>query len=109
MTSTIKAICPTCGKIDLTPPDVSLRVCTYADLAYYEFSCPGCKNIVRKPADDHDVSKLVSVGVLKEDWDVPAEALETHTGPAFTYDDVLDLHEALKRTEYLALLANQTR
>jgi hypothetical protein len=103
--TTIKASCPSCGEIELTPADVSLMVCSHAPLSYYAFTCPGCSDEVRKPADDHVVSLLVSGGVPATVWDVPAEALEPRTGPALTYDDLLDLALRLESTDLLAPVA----
>jgi len=41
--TTIKASCPTCGEVELTPADVSLMVCSHAPLSYYAFDCKiGC-------------------------------------------------------------------
>lgn len=93
--TTIKASCPMCGEVELTDHDIDLRVCSHAPLSYYAFICPGCRDEVRKPADDHVVSLLMSGGVTAHVWEVPKEAMEPHTGPALTYDDLLDLHQAL--------------
>jgi hypothetical protein len=103
--TTIKASCPSCGEVELTPADVSLMVCSHAPLSYYSFACPGCHDEVRKPADDHVVSLLVSGGVPATVWDVPAEALEPRTGPALTYDDLLDLALQLAGNDLLAQVA----
>jgi predicted RNA-binding Zn-ribbon protein involved in translation (DUF1610 family) len=103
--TTIKASCPTCGEVELTPPDVSLLVCSSAPLSYYSFSCPTCRLEVRKPADDHIVSLLVSGGVPARVWDVPAEALETKAGPRLSYDDLLDFALHLGDTDLLAASA----
>ncbi len=88
--TTIKASCPDCGEVELTPPDVSLMVCSCAPLSYYAFTCNQCNTEVRKPADDHVVSLLVSGGVPAQVWDLPDEALEPKSGPPISYDDVLD-------------------
>ncbi len=54
--TTIKASCPTCGEVELTPADVSLMVCSHAPLSYYAFDLPdAAPDEVRKPADDHVV------------------------------------------------------
>lgn len=98
----IKASCPSCGEVELTPADVSLMVCSYAPLSYYAFTCTGCHHEVRKPADDHVVSLLVSGGVPATVWEVPAEALEPRTGPALSYDDLLDFALGLGETDLLA-------
>lgn len=86
--TTIKATCPVCGDVDLTPHDVRLTVAESAGWATYTFRCSGCNDDIEKPADDEVVALLSSAGVVVDR--VPAEALEGHSGPAFTYDDVLD-------------------
>ncbi len=103
--TTIKATCPACGEIELTPRDVSLMVCTQAALSYYAFDCPTCHGNVRKPADDHVVSLLVSGGITATVWDLPAEAREVKTGARLTYDDLLDFALHLGSTDLLAGLA----
>ncbi len=100
--TTIKASCPTCGEVELTPADVALMVCSHAPLSYYAFCCPTCSEEVRKPADDHVVSLLVSGGVPAQVWDVPAEVLEPRSGAALTYDDLLDFALHLGSSDLLA-------
>jgi len=102
----IKASCPTCGEVELTPADVALMVCSHAPLSYYAFQCSGCSTEVRKPADDHVVSLLVSGGVPATVWEIPAEALEAHQGPVLSYDDLLDFCLNLGETEFLAAVAD---
>ncbi|MCW2777644.1 MAG: hypothetical protein JWN17_1369 [Frankiales bacterium] len=106
--TTIKASCPTCGEVELTPADVALMVCSHAPLSYYAFHCTTCSEEVRKPADDHVVSLLVSGGVPAQVWDLPAEALEPHTGPVLTYDDLLDFALQLGTGDLLAAIASET-
>ena len=103
--TTIKASCPTCGEVELTPADVSLMVCSHAPLSYYAFDCPTCADEVRKPADEHVVSLLVSGGVPASVWDLPGEALEVHDGPRLSYDDLLDFALQLGTTDLLAAAA----
>ena len=105
MMTTIKASCPTCGEVELTPAEVSLMVCRHAPLSYYAFTCTSCRDVVKKPADDHVVSLLVSGGVPAEVWDVPAEALEHKSGPRLSYDDLLDFALQLAELDLLADLA----
>ena len=106
MSTTIKASCPSCGEVELTPDDVSLMVCSTPALSYYAFDCPTCVTEVRKPADDHVVSLLVSGGVPAQVWDLPAEALEHKSGPPIGYDDLLDFALHLGSTDLLASLAS---
>ncbi len=103
--TTIKASCPTCGEVELTSPDIRLRVASHAPLSYYAFSCPKCRDEVRKPADDHVISLLMSGGVRPEMWEVPAEALEPKVGPLLSYDDLLDFVLHLNGHDLLAASA----
>lgn len=95
--TTIKATCPMCGDVDLAPSDVRLTVAGSSDgsahetgtgWARYTFTCSGCSDQVAKTADHEVVALLSSAGVQIDH--VPAEALEPRTGPALTYDDLLD-------------------
>ncbi|MHB8340082.1 MAG: hypothetical protein ACYDB7_02780 [Mycobacteriales bacterium] len=103
--TTIKATCPTCGEVDLTPEQVRLVVCGNGPLSYYGFDCPTCLEDIRKPADEHIVSLLTSGGVRPSVWSIPAEALEPHPGPALGYDDLLDFALQLASDDLLAALA----
>jgi hypothetical protein len=103
--TTIKASCPRCGEVELTAADMSLMVCTSAPLSYYAFRCPSCRDEVRKPADDHIISLLMSGGVKASVWEVPQEALEPRSGAALTYDDLLDFALQLGDHDYLAARA----
>ena len=103
--TTIKASCPTCGEVELTSNDVTLMVCSQAAMSYYAFTCPSCLDEVRKPADDHVISLLMSGGVKAEVWEIPAEAVEPKHGPALSYDDLLDFALQLGTADLLAALA----
>jgi hypothetical protein len=105
--TTIKATCPTCGEVELTHEDVRLMVCNEASLSYYAFDCPGCVHEVRKPADAHVISLLMSGGVSATVWEIPAEAQETKSGPALTYDDLLDFAMALSGIDEVAQHASR--
>jgi len=104
---TIKASCPRCGEVHLTPDDVALLVCRHAPLSYYRFRCPTCAVEVRKPADDHIVALLLSGGIPAQVWEPPAEVLEPRTGPVLDYDDLLDLALHLAQTDLLAAVAGE--
>ncbi len=106
--TTIKASCPSCGEVVLTPGDLTLMVCSHAQLSYYCFTCPDCTETVRKPADDHVVSLLMSGGVPATAWDIPGEALEVKEGPELTYDDLLDFALYLGTTDLLVSLVPLT-
>lgn len=103
--TTIKASCPTCGEVELTSADISMMVCNRAPLSYYAFTCPKCLDEVKKPADDHVISLLMSGGVKPTVWEVPAEAMEPKAGPQLSYDDLLDFALQLATDDLLAARA----
>lgn len=103
--TTIKASCPGCGDVELTPAHVQLVVCTVKSWSYYAFTCPECQETVRKPAGSDIVALLISGGVTAEPWTVPAEALEAHDGPTLSYDDVLDFALWLGSADLVAAAA----
>lgn len=112
--TTIKASCPCCGDVDLTPAQVRLVVCSVEDWSFYSFTCGTCRDVVRKPAAPQVVALLISGGVVAEDWTIPAEALEEHHGPQIGHDDVLDMVLALQQIDLIAeaaatQLARRTR
>ena len=103
--TTIKASCPSCGDVELTPQQVRLVVCSVKSWSYYAFTCTTCQDEVRKPAGRDVVALLISGGVVAEPWNVPAEALEEHAGEALSYDDVLDFALWLEQADMLAAAA----
>ncbi len=103
--TTIKASCPSCGDVELTPQQVRLVVCSVKSWSYYAFTCTTCLEEVRKPAGRDVVALLISGGVVAEPWAVPAEALEEHDGPALDYDDVLDFALWLDTADLVAAAA----
>ena len=97
--TTIKSTCPMCGDVDLTPRDVTVTVAERAGWATYSFECVSCHDTVEKPAEADVVRLLRSAGVRVVTVQIPAEALETHAGPALSYDDVLDFALLLEASE----------
>lgn len=98
--TTIRATCPQCGEVELTPDDIQLRVCTHAPASYYVFDCPLCTHEVRKTADDRVVQLLISGGVSATVWELPEELQEERAGPPFTFDDLLDFHVLLQSDDW---------
>ena len=109
--TTIKATCPECGDVDLTPADLVVTVlvlpsasptCAPAEQATYGFVCPECDEVVEKEAVPEVVRLLSGAGVLVERVQVPAEALEAHPNRPLTYDDLLDFALWLEGHDTLA-------
>lgn len=98
--TTIRATCPTCGEVGLTPEEIELRVDDNdSSASYYAFACPSCFGNVRKPADERVVRLLISGGVEVLDMAPPEPAprrlSERFDGPQITHDDLLDFHALL--------------
>ena len=95
--TTIRASCPTCGDVELTVKDVTVRVCAEDNSGTYSFICPECAHAVSKPAEPRIVDLLVSSGVRMSVWHLPAEMFEPRAaGDVISHDDLLDFHELLE-------------
>jgi hypothetical protein len=100
----IRTNCPRCGEVDLGPKQVTLAIASGGQGSTYAFTCPGCDEIVEKPADRKTVAILVSAGVdpgtsgtEESGWLTPdrddIEPVGWLAGaPPFTLDDVIDFH-----------------
>lgn len=86
----IVAHCDVCECVSLRPSEIQLLVSSNPALSHYTFTCPLCASVITRPADSHTIHLLLRGGVVAVLHHVPAEALEPHTGPAITADDVLD-------------------
>ena len=112
--TTIRATCPTCGEVGLTPEEIELRV-DEGDAAssFYAFACPSCFGTVRKPADERVVRLLISGGVeVLEAQPVgppPRRLSERFDFPRLTHDDLLDFHALLETPGWYDLLCSTIR
>ncbi|HUG86115.1 MAG TPA: hypothetical protein VMM13_16245 [Euzebya sp.] len=109
--TTIKATCPTCGEVALTPDDIELRVDHGDSGSFYGFSCPRCRADVRKPADERVVRLLVSGGVPALPLDEPAQVRlsDRFDHPSLTHDDLLDFHQMLQHDTWFDALREHVR
>lgn len=111
--ATIKATCPVCGDVDLTPRQVRVRIVEAVDesLAHrtYSFDCPACRELVEKSADGEVVRLLSSAGVRVSRVPVPDEAREVHSGAPLGYDDLLDFALLLEDVDDVAAMLELAR
>ena len=80
--TTIRANCPSCGDVQLTADDLTVRVCADDERGSYCFRCPDCQGAVAKEASRRIVDLLVSSGVRMQVWRLPAELTESRVGAA---------------------------
>lgn len=92
----IRATCSSCGDVEIPSRRLTLRSCLDNDTHEYRFTCPKCRRIQVKEAEQIAVEVLRVAGVTEEDWVLPDEMWERHDGPTICHDDVIDLHEELK-------------
>ena len=92
----VQADCPTCGEVIAKASALVCGVSEAEETALCEFSCPGCTRPLLLPLPPAEVPTLVLLGA-REARSLPFELLEAHSGPAVTWDEVLDLHFELER------------
>ena len=106
--ATIRASCSTCGDVEVTSRDVTVRVCRNDSSGAYSFACPACTGIVVKAAEPRIVELLVASGVRLVTWSLPAELDEPKVGRPIDHDDLLDFHALLQRDDWLDTLRKMT-
>ena len=109
--TTIKATCPTCGEVALTPDEVELWIDRATrDDSFYAFTCPACLCVVRKPADERVIRLLTTGGVeVRQVTPPPPPKPPRFRGPAFDHDDLLDFHTLLDGDDWFDELVATTR
>jgi hypothetical protein len=116
--TTIRATCPRCGEVDMTPEDILLSVRTGGREGRYRFVCPSCEESVEKRADRRIVALLVSAGVdvasvVSSLTEIGARPDVDHTEdprrplPPFTNDDLERFHELLRDDRWPAEFLDQ--
>ena len=109
--ATIRANCPTCGQVDLPAEEISLEVADGGDRGRYAFTCPDCSADITRAADRKVVDLLRAAGATPNDAEasepttvaLPAEDRSPRPdAPAFTMDDLIDLHFLLQDDAWLA-------
>jgi hypothetical protein len=109
--ATIRANCPTCGQVDLPAEEISLEVAGGGDRGRYAFTCPDCSADITRAADGKVVGLLRAAGATSSVEEAPepmpvslpaADRNPCREAPAFTMDDLIDLHFLLQDETWLA-------
>ena len=100
--ATIRASCETCGDVQLTTSDVTVRMCVSTDVGEYRFECPACDDLVVRHAEQRTIDLLLAAGVEFVTWALPAELFEVRQGAPICHDDLIDFHTFLENDEALA-------
>ena len=103
--ATIRASCETCGDVELSSDDVTVRVCREDSAGgTYTFTCPNCGDLVVKGAESHVIELLVTSGVRLVTWSIPEELREPRSGKPIDHDDILDFHALMQREDWMDML-----
>jgi hypothetical protein len=110
MTS-IRTTCPRCGEVEMEAPLILLMIEPRTGEGTYSFACPGCEEVVQKPADRKIVELLRTAGVETAVTAGPARrsAQARHAPPPLTLDDLIDFHFLLSREDWFSLLMASAR
>ena len=109
--ATIRTSCPTCGQVDLSAEAISLEVEGDGDRGRYAFTCPDCGTDITRAADRKVVDLLLAAGATSSSAQAPAETAPSlpaedrnpcPEAPAFTLDDLIDLHFLMDDEAWLA-------
>ena len=95
----VQADCPTCGEVLERASALVCGVSEAEETALCEFPCPGCDRLLLLPLARTEIPTLVLLGARKG-RSLPFELLEAHSGPAVSWDEVLDLHLELARHKF---------
>lgn len=107
MSTTIRATCPVDGDVRITSADVVVRTLIGETTGQYRFVCPTCRELIIKDASERIVEVLVNAGVKLEVFSLPLElrdANRTSDRPVVSLDEVLEIHEALEKDDFIERL-----
>jgi hypothetical protein len=97
----IRTLCDECGEIRLVDGDLTVRRRVGDRNGTVAFRCPRCGTRQIHPLTPEQLRRLADDGIFAVVWLDPAEVREPKpTGPAFTPDDVLALHELLAAPDW---------
>ncbi|MEX2457452.1 MAG: hypothetical protein WD770_00525 [Actinomycetota bacterium] len=105
--TTIRATCPRCGEVDMTPDQVFLSI--RPPSSSYRFECPVCTASIEKVADRTVVALLLSAGVNLGDGRPAAPTVrpEHRELPPFTAGDLQGFRELLRDGRFLEQLLQE--
>jgi hypothetical protein len=95
----VEAECPSCGTVVAPAPALVCGVSEAEKTALCEFHCPTCDRVLTRPVAPLDVNTLLLLGANRSQ-SLPFELLEAHSGPAVSWDEVLDLHLELEERAF---------
>jgi endogenous inhibitor of DNA gyrase (YacG/DUF329 family) len=96
--SLVEVGCPNCGAIVVPASSVVCATSEADHAALCALDCPTCGRPLFRPLETTDVSTLFLFGAHPAEGSLPFELLESHSGPALSWDEALDFHFELAHT-----------
>lgn len=69
--TTIKTTCFTCGDVELRADDLLLELSQQDGTGHYQFTCPYCESVRRRPASQRVAAILLASGIAHRVVDNP--------------------------------------
>lgn len=96
----VSAHCDACGPVRLTSDRVRCAAESDSDDGLCEFDCPSCGRLLVRRVRAGEAALLLQLGAGRWGGAIPFELLEEHRGEPVRWDEVLDMHLALRRTDH---------
>lgn len=97
MTGRVHPACPDCGPVSIPLDNALLVIANAVQWSTWLFVCTQCHAPTINPATRGHIELLMHGGVPFETFAFDTELLEVHDGPAISWDDVLDFHQAIEK------------
>jgi hypothetical protein len=94
----VEARCAWCGPVRLAMPALAMHVASERE-GLVEFRCSECDRLNVLAIGRGDLRALLVAGLRPASGSAPFELLEEHVGPPIGWDDLIDFHEALARSD----------
>lgn len=93
----VRVTCAGCGQVECPVGD--LRCEARGSQGILEFACPFCQRLALAKMQAWRALALQALGAARMTGPIPFELLEPHEGPVVSWDEALDYHLALERTD----------
>lgn len=94
----VGAECPWCGTVHVATADFRCPFKPEAPRGLCEFSCPLCSRSLWRGMPSSAVKTLILLGAGPVEGPIPYELLETRPATSLSWDELLEVHDALERT-----------
>ncbi len=94
----LEAECRWCGTVHVATEDFRCAFKPGAPHGLCEFSCPLCSRPLWRGLPASAIKTLLLLGAGPIEGRIPYELLEDRSGRSLSWDEILDVHDALEQT-----------